>query len=129
MKNYILKIVAAIIFLFGLQTLYLSSSIILDLFDIRAQQGNYVLFVVWTNLIISIIYLFAAYGFIKKKKWATPLLSIALSILIVCFISLAIYANSGGIHETKTFYALIFRTSITMAFTAFSYFLITKKEH
>ena len=65
MKKYVLYTSAVILTAFGLLTLFLSTSVIFDLFGIRAKEGNYVLFVVWSNFISSILYLFAAYGFVK----------------------------------------------------------------
>lgn len=62
---------ASVIIAFGLLTLFLSSSVIFDLFGIRAKEGNYVLFVVVTNFICSILYLFAAFGIIKNMIWPT----------------------------------------------------------
>lgn len=128
MKKYIPYLLAIILAGFGLLTLFLSTSVIFDLFDIRAKEGNYVLFVVWSNFISSILYLFAAYGFIKSKKWTTLLLVISTTILIAAYIGLKIYANSGGIHEAKTISAMIFRIGVTLVFTISSYFTITKKQ-
>jgi predicted RND superfamily exporter protein len=68
MKKILPHLFATLLAGFGLLTLFLSTSVIFDLFGIRAKEGNYVLFVVWSNFISSILYLFAAYGFIKNKK-------------------------------------------------------------
>ena len=127
MKKYIPNISAALLAAFGLLTLFLSTSVILDLFGIRAKEGNYVLFIVWANFISSLLYLFAAYGFIKKKIWTSKLLGISAIILIVAFIGLLIHINSGGIYETKTIGAMIFRTVITLVFASIAYFTISKK--
>ena len=115
-----------ILFLFGLLTLFLSSSVIFDWFGIREKEGNYVLFVVWANFISSILYLFAAIGLIKLKKWATYLLGVSVAILVIAFLGLLMHINSGGIYETKTIGAMIFRTSLTFVFTITSYFIIKK---
>ena len=128
MKKYIPYILATLLTGFGLLTLFLSTSVIFDLFGIRAKEGNYVLFVVWSNFISSILYLFAAYGFIKNKKWTATLLGISTLILIAAFIGLKIHINSGGIYETKTVGAMILRISVTLLFAIISYFLITKKK-
>ena len=128
MKKIIHYLLATILAGFGLLTLFLSTSVIFDLFGIRAKEGNYVLFVVWSNFISSILYLFAAYGFIKIKKWTTSLLGISTLILITAFIGLKIYVNSGGIYETKTIGAMIFRISVTLVFAIIAYFTITKKK-
>lgn len=86
MKKYIPYIIATVLTAFALLTLFLSMSVIFDLFGVRAKEGNYVLFVVWSNFISSILYLFAAYGFIKNKKWTTSLLGISTLILITAFV-------------------------------------------
>jgi hypothetical protein len=128
MKSNISKIAAVILTLFALLTLFLSTSVIFDLFGIRAKEGNYVLFVVWSNFISSILYLFAAFGFLKNQKWAATLLVISALILIVAFIGLKIHASSGGIYETKTIGAMIFRIVVTLVFAIIAYFTITKKK-
>jgi len=69
MKKFIQYLMAIILVAFGLLTLFLSSSVIFDLFGIREKEGNYVLLVVWANFFSSLLYLFSAYGFIKTKKW------------------------------------------------------------
>jgi len=128
MKKILPYILAVILAGFGLLTFYLSTSVVFDLFGIRAKEGNYVLFVVWSNFISSIIYLLAAYGFIKNKKWTATLLGISTLILIAAFIGLKIHISSGGIYETKTVGAMIFRISVTLALAIIAYFTITKKK-
>jgi hypothetical protein len=127
MKKYVLYTSAVILTAFGLLTLFLSTSVIFDLFGIRAKEGNYVLVVVWSNFISSILYLFAANGFVKSKKWTANLLGISTIILIAAFIGLKIHANSGGIYETKTIGAMIFRIAITLVFTIIAFFTINKQ--
>ena len=128
MKKYIPYIIALFLAAFGLLTLFLSSSVIFDLFGIRAAEGNYVLFIVWANFISSILYLFAAYGFVTSKEWTTSLLLSSAIILLAFFIGLIFYVNSGGIHETKTIFAMVFRITVTLIFTILAYFIITKKK-
>ncbi|MEN9441151.1 MAG: hypothetical protein RLZ33_1228 [Bacteroidota bacterium] len=128
MKKYIPYIIATVLTAFALLTLFLSMSVIFDLFGVRAKEGNYVLFVVWSNFISSILYLFAAYGFIKNKKWTTILLVISTLLLIAAFIGLKIHISSGGIYETKTIGAMIFRISVTFVFAIIAYLTIAKKK-
>ena len=128
MKKLIPYLLAIILSAFGLLTLFLSTSVIFDLFGIRAKEGNYVLFIVWSNFISSILYLFAAYGLVKNKKWSTKLLAISSIILIVAFIVLQFYISSGGIYEKKTVGAMIFRISVTLVFAIIAYFTISKKK-
>jgi hypothetical protein len=128
MKKLIPYLLATILSAFGLLTLFLSTSVIFDLFGIRAKEGNYVLFIVWSNFISSILYLFAAYGLVKNKKWTTKLLAISSIILIVAFIVLQFYISTGGIYEKKTVGAMIFRISVTLVFAIIAYFTISKKK-
>lgn len=127
MIKIIYYIITALLAGFGLLTLFLSTSVIFDLFGIRAKEGNFVLFVVWSNFVSSILYLFAAFALVKRKKWATALLSISIVILIAAFIGLNIHANSGGVYEAKTMNAMIFRISLTFVFTISAYLLINKQ--
>lgn len=128
MKKAIKYIPASVLAAFGLLTLFLTTSVIFDLFGIRAKEGNYVLFVVWANFVSSILYLFAAYGFIKIKKWTVSLLGISTIILTAAFIGLNIHISSGGLYETKTVGAMIFRTSLTLVFAVIAYFTIIKRR-
>ena len=128
MKKYIPFLSSLILAGFGLLTLFLSSSVIFDWFGIRAKEGNYVLFIVWANFISSLLYLISAYGFLKIKNWAFKALSVATVILVVALIGLFIHIYSGGIYETKTVFAMLFRISVTIAFTVIAYFSINKKK-
>lgn len=128
MKKIFLYLFAVILAAFGLLTLFLSSSVIFDLFGIRAKEGNYVLFIVWANFIASFMYLFAAYGIVRSKAWTSSILSIASVVLLVAFLGLMIWVYKGGIHETKTIAAMIFRISVTVVFTALAYYIINKKS-
>ena len=128
MKKIILKVTAIIITLFALITLFMSTSVIFDLFGIREKEGNYVLFVVISNFIAGFMYLFSAYGLFSEKKWATKLLLITTTILVVSFIGLLFHVHSGGIYEQKTIKAMLSRIVITGSFACISWFFITKKR-
>jgi len=119
-------VVIAVLTAFALLTLFLSSSVIFDWFGIRAKEGNYVPFVVWANFFCSWLYLVAAYGFIKLRKWTYKILIAAALILIIALIGLFFHINNGGMYETKTIGALFFRTGLTLVFTFFAYKTIVK---
>lgn len=133
MKLKLIKIfpytIALVLLAFGLLTLFLSSSIIFDLFGIRAKEGNYVLFVVVSNFICSILYLSSAYGIIKNRSWTPKVLSISVVILLISFIGLSVYIYLGGIYETKTIGANIFRISLTLLFAGAAYLLSKRIEY
>lgn len=121
MRKAVPYISAVLLASFGLLTLFLSGSVIFDLFGIRVKQGNYVLFVIWVNFISSFLYLSGAYGFVKRKKWTALLLGITLIILLVAFVGLIFHVNSGGLYETKTIGAMIFRITVTLVFAILAY--------
>lgn len=125
MKNRNLqKLSAAILSVFGLITLFLSTSIIFDLFGIRTMEGNYVLFVLIANFIASLLYLIAAIGFWTQKLWTTNVLVVSAAILLITFFAFSVYAFTGGIHELKTYGALVFRIIFTIVFIIISFFSI-----
>ena len=121
MKKPIKYIIAFVLTAFALLTLFLSTSVIFDLFEMRAKEGNYVLFVVIANFISSLLYLISIVGMLLNKKWShLPILSSAL-LLILTQIAFLIYVNNGGIHETRTIGAMFFRITVTIVFTLLIY--------
>lgn len=128
MKSITLKTSAIIITLFALITLFMSTSVIFDLFGIREKEGNYVLFVVISNFIAGFLYLIAAYGLFTENIWSSKLLLLTTIILIVSFVGLLIHANTGGIYEQKTINAMLSRIAITSAFTIISWLFINKDK-
>ena len=85
MKKGIRYLAAAVLTGFGLLTLFLSTSVIFDLFNIRVREGNYVLFIVWTNFISSLLYLFSVYGLLTVKTWTYKTLGLTTVILSIAF--------------------------------------------
>lgn len=128
MKKIFAYFPVVLLIIFALLTLFLSSSIIFDWFGIREKEGHYVAFVVWANFISSILYLAAAYGFLKQKKLTFNILSLSALILILALVGLFIHINSGGLYETKTIGAMIFRIIVTLAFILLAYLKFIRYE-
>ena len=128
MKTPALKISAIILTLFALITLFMSGSVIFDLFGIREKEGNYVLFIVIANFICGFLYLIAAYGLFAGKKWTTRLLLVSTAILLLSFAGLLWHINTGGIYEQQTIKAMLFRISLTILFTGISWHYISKEN-
>tara|TARA_R110000796_G_C14570566_1_gene435703 strand:- start:2911 stop:3435 length:525 start_codon:yes stop_codon:yes gene_type:complete len=112
--------IAIILSAFGLFTLYLSSTVIFDLFGIRSAEGNYVWFVVWANFISSFLYLLASHGLFTTKKWANKPLEISLSLLLLAFLGLIVHIQFNGDYEQKTVYAMLFRSTLTFWFLIYT---------
>ena len=127
-KNLFTYFPVVLLIAFALLTLFLSSSVIFDWFGIRGKEGNYVLLVVWANFISSILYLAAAYGFLKQKKLTFKILNLSASILIMALVGLFIHINSGGLYETKTIGAMIFRIIVTLSFVLLAYLKFIKRR-
>ena len=123
MKKTIL-IIALLIF--GAVTLFMSSSVLFDWFGIREKEGNFVPLIVWANWLCGFLYLMAAFALWKNKLWAVKPLIISLIILAVAFIGLFTHITGGGLYETKTLGAMVFRLGITGIFTYLT-FKIYKK--
>ena len=128
MKKINSIVLVTILSLFGFLTLFLSTSVILDLFGIREKEGNFIMFIVWANFLNAIIYLLSAYGIMKNKKWSTSLLSLSTIILLTALVGLFVHISLGGVFEIKTVYGMIFRTLITLIFTISSFILFKKRQ-
>jgi hypothetical protein len=127
-KNKIFRYLISIALIaFALLTLFLSSSVLFDWFGIRAKEGNYVPLVVWANFIASLLYLFATYGYIFLKKWSFSVMVFAAIVLALAYIGLFIHINNGGLYESKTVGAMLFRILITLLFAAMIYWNLKKK--
>lgn len=125
-----LKISAILLTLFALITVFMSGSVIFDLFGIREKEGNYVLFIVIANFISGFIYLIAAYGLFFGRTWTTRLLVFATSILTISFVGLIWHISSGGIYEQQTLKAMLFRIAITAVFAGLSWrFTSAEKDY
>ncbi len=112
MKPITSTIFTTVLGVFGLVTLFMSTSVIFNLFNIRAHQGHYVLFVVWANFFSGLLFIAATFAFWKRKAWARVPLIVSLALLVVTFVGLVIYIITGGAYETKTIAAMIFRIAV-----------------
>lgn len=129
MKNNIIKnITAGFIGIFGFMTLFMSTSVIFDLFGIREKEGNFVFLVVLANFFCSFLYLVSSWSILKSKNSAFYLLSVAAIILVAAYAYLFYHINNGGIYEVKTVKAMAFRIILTLIFAFYAYLTINKKN-
>lgn len=113
---------------FALVTVFMSSSVLFDWFGIRAKEGNFVPFIVKTNLTMGIVYLIAAYGYIKSENWTLWLMLSTVLILIFAFVALFIHIQAGGLYETKTIAAMTFRIVFTILIAGLMHFTTIRKK-
>ncbi len=128
MKINLLTISGVFLTLFGLISLFMTTSVIFDLFGIREKEGNYVLFVVIANFIAAILYLISVYGIFKRKRWTFIPLFTSVIILLIAFVFLQVHIQDGGIYEEKTVKALVFRIVLSLIFAMITYLKINKNK-
>jgi len=110
------KIITVTLVIFALITIFISSSVLFDWFDIRASQGNYVPFILKINLTVGILYLAVAYGFLKSLNWAFWVMLFAALLLIYAFGLLYLHIHTGGLYEVRTIGVMTFIILFTLIF-------------
>lgn len=129
MKKYIKIITVVFLFAFGGLTVFLTSSVLLDLFGIRQKEGNFVPFIVWINLVSGIAYIVSAVGIIKNAKWSFPLLLMNVVLLVVGIVALYFHIQAGGLYKIETVKGMVFRVVSTSLTTYAAYYLINKQSN
>jgi uncharacterized protein with PQ loop repeat len=107
--------------LFTTITLFLSTSILLDIFGIREQQGHYVPLVIWSNFLCGWLYTLTIIGLFGSKKCSIVPMALALFVLVGAFFGLYIHIMDGGLYEDRTIMALFFRITLTLFFALGTY--------
>ena len=110
------KLLSFALLLFGLITLLVSSSVLLDLFGSREREGAYILWIVWLNFICGILYVLSALGIYRHTYWKRYPLYGALGLLTQGCIGLYVHMSSDLPYETKTIGAMAFRLVLTAVF-------------
>ncbi|MEO9021215.1 MAG: hypothetical protein ABI237_14450 [Ginsengibacter sp.] len=113
-KSILVKIATLAALVFGILTIFAGGSVIMDLFGMRAREGNYVSYVVWASFLSGIIYIFAAYGFFKNKIWTKTILKYAIYILLGGFVALIIWILKKEPYETAILFKLSFRVLVSV---------------
>ena len=87
-KKHIIRIITLTgLILFTTITLFLSTSILLDILGIREQQGHYVPLVIWSNFLCGCLYILSIIGLFTHKKWSIVPMVLALFILVGAFLA------------------------------------------
>lgn len=117
MEDKLLKITAIFSLIFGLMTLKEGGFALFDINGARASDGNIVPFVLQFNFFSGFIYILIAFGLYKKKEWVKRLSLVMVVGIMTVFLFFIMHINNGGLYETKTLYAICFR-SFTWIFIA-----------
>ena len=127
MKKYIKILTIIFLLAFGGLTVFLTSSVLLDLFGIRQKEGNFVPFIVWINLVSGIAYIVSAVGIIKNAKWSFPLLLMNVVLLVVGIVALYFHIQAGGLYKLETVKGMVFRVVSTSLAAYAAYYLNNRK--
>jgi hypothetical protein len=126
MNDKALKISGTVLGLFGILSLFISTSVIFDLFGMRQREGNTVFFIIYVNFLSSFAYLFCSYGFFTKNKLTTKVLFITLAILLASYVGLICYIQVGNVIELVLIKVMLIRVSLTIIFAGISWYYITR---
>lgn len=110
----------------GIYTLYISTSILFDLFDERKRAGSYIQIAVVCNFICSFIYIVSGILFFNKKKASTTLLFIATIIMFVGYIGMLFHINENKPFELSVIPEMLIRTTCTMLYAAVAWYFFTR---
>ncbi len=122
------NVIAVVLIAFALITIFMSSAVLFDWFGLRAKQGFYVPFIVKTNLTAGLLYLIAAYAFIKRQGWAFWVMLSTALLLIYAFALLYVRIHTGGLYESHTVIAMVFRIVFTLVLATVMY-VVSNKEN
>ena len=126
--KWIRRLQPTLLVFIGVVSVFMTSSVIFDWFGIRAKEGNFVPFIVYTNFICGWIYLFAAYESWKHQWIGVRLLLLASIALIVAFVFLQLHIYNGGLYEIKTVKAMLFRITFTITMTVAGFYLLKHRN-
>jgi hypothetical protein len=93
-----------------------------------AEVGAAVPFVLWFNFLAGFVYVAAAYGLWRLRRWAA-LLALALAIGTgLVFMAFGIHVTAGGAFETRTVIAMTLRTLGWGAIAGLSALLLLRRS-
>ena len=126
MRRYLIIILAAFLAIAGIVSMFMSFSIIFDVFGIRKQEGNYIPMVVYGNFICSFLYLIASWYIFKENDLSTIYLIFAVLLLLITYAFMLYHIQSGKPYEMSTVYAMLGRTSLTIMYAAIAWYLFSR---
>ncbi len=110
-------LLAGVAIIFGTATIKEGSAVLF--FDpvARANAGNFVPFVLWTNTIAGFFYVAAGVAVFFRCSWAFKM-SAAITIATTCvFAGLGVHILLGGMFEMRTVAAMTLRTTVWAGMT------------
>lgn len=108
-QKIIKKALALFLLIFGVLTLKSGGSVLFTE-SAREAAGNILIEVVWFNFLAGFLYILAALGTWKDYAWNRKLTLFLFAAYLVIGVHFAAHVLRGGLYETRTAFALSFRT-------------------
>ncbi len=119
-------ILSTIAFIFGGLSIKSGGLVLFTTGEFHQQQGNFVPFVVWANFLGGFVYIIAAIGLFRLKRWAGYLAYLITIMTIVVYVLFAGHVIGGGLYEMQTVVAMAIRTTLWVAISLLAYSQITR---
>ena len=126
MRRSLIIILSLALAIIGIVSMFMTFSVIFDLFGIRKQEGNYIPMVVYGNFACSFLYLFASWYIFKENDLSTIYLILAVLLLLITYALMLYHIQSGKPYEMRTVYAMLVRTSLTIMYAAIAWYLFSR---
>lgn len=118
MKPILPWILGAAAVAFGVVTLVVGGSVLLDIGSARADHGEYVPFVLWFNVLAGFAYVAAGIGLALRRRWAGLVAVVIAAGTAITTLALGGHILSGGAFERETVMAMgvrfVFWTGISI---------------
>ncbi len=125
-RSIIIWLVSIIAIIFGLVTIKSSGSVIFIDGSFRAEQGNFVPFIVWFNFSMGFVYIVTGFSIWKEERNGVWLSFFIIVATILAFAIFGTHILQGGEYEIKTVYAMTARISIWTVLASLSYWKIIR---
>ena len=126
MRRSLIIILAAFLLIVGIVSMFMTFSVIFDLFGARKQEGNYIPVVVYGNFVCSFLYLIASWYIFKENDLSTIYLILAVLLLFIIYAYMLYHIQSGKPYEMRTVFAMLARTSLTIVYAAVAWYLFSR---
>lgn len=110
-----LKIAGVVAIVFGVMTVLSGGTALFGGKSVEQAVGGAVPFVLWFNFLAGFFYVLAGLGLMLRRKWAMLLSGAILSASLVVLALLAMHVMRGGLYETRTLGAMVFRCVVWLA--------------
>ena len=112
LSRFVLPGIAAVAFVFGLTTIFSGGQVLFGDQAVRVAAGNYTPFVVWFNFLAGFVYVAAAVGLARGRRWAGILSFWIAAATALTFVYFGLFVLIGAPFEMRTVGAMTLRTAL-----------------